>query len=101
MTISESKQALRKIMAQKRDNLAQATKKIYDQWICDSLLDIIQTQTYQRVHTYLPMGSEINLFPLIEELLNQQIQISCPKTLGKRQLEHLILHSLSEVETGK
>lgn len=100
MTISKSKQALRKMMAQKRDNLAQATKKVYDQWICDTLLDIIQTRAYQRVHTYLPMGSEINLFPLIKVLLNQQIQISCPKTLGKRQLEHLILRSLSEVEAG-
>lgn len=101
MKISESKQALRKIMAQKRDNLVPARKKAYDQWICNQLLALVKTNSYQLIHTYLPMGSEIDLSPLIQDLLALNIQITCPKTLGKRKLEHLILRSLNEVETGK
>lgn len=101
MKINESKQALRKIMAQGRDNLAQATKKAYDQWVCTQLLALIKINHYQLIHTYLPMGSEINLDPLIQELLDLKIQITCPKILGKRKLAHLILRNLNEVETGE
>lgn len=101
MTIGESKQALRKTMIQKRDNLNLDLKKAYDQWIAETLLEIIQNRGYQRVHTYLPMGSEIDLFPLITVLIDLGIQITCPKTLGNRKLEHLLLRSLEEIEIGK
>lgn len=101
MTIRESKQALRKQMRLKRDNLDSSAKKQYDQWVCTRLLELIEFQKPQSVHTYLPMGSEINLHPLIQILLDRQIQVTCPQTLGNRQLKHLILHDLNEIESGK
>ncbi|MEM6379524.1 MAG: 5-formyltetrahydrofolate cyclo-ligase [Bacteroidota bacterium] len=99
--IRESKQALRKQMTLKRENLDSNLKKVYDQWICEQLLKIILKQNYQKIHAFLSIGSEINIFPLIKLLLEQQIQVTCPQTLGKRQLRHLVLSSLEAIETGK
>jgi 5-formyltetrahydrofolate cyclo-ligase len=49
---------------------------------------------------YLPMGSEINIKPFIQHLLNQNIKVVSPKTLKNRELQHLELSSLEELENG-
>jgi 5-formyltetrahydrofolate cyclo-ligase len=44
--------------------------------------------------------AEINIFPLIEQLLENKMTVVTPKTLPKRQLKHLVLKSLNELEKG-
>jgi 5-formyltetrahydrofolate cyclo-ligase len=80
--------------------LPKRIKKEYDQWICDSLWQTIKERDSKTVHCYLPMGSEINIIPLIEKLLQEDIMVIMPKTLPNRKLQNLVLTSLDELEKG-
>lgn len=100
MTISDEKKELRKRMLVKRARLPRRIKKEYDQWICNSLFKTIQERSYKTVHCYLPMGTEINITPLIENLLRENIEVITPKTLPKRKLKNLVLTSLDTLEKG-
>ena len=100
MTVINHKKELRKEMLIKRGCLNKTTKAIYDQWICDSFLKIIEDAQFKRIHCYLPMGTEINISPLLAKLLHQKLTIVAPKTLPKSKLQNLVLKSLDEVEKG-
>lgn len=100
MTITEQKKQVRQQMHAKRAELNQSYKKEYDTWICNSLLKTIKENNYQTIHCYLPMGTEIDIFPLIQILLDRKITVVTPRTLPKRKLKHLILKSLDKLEEG-
>ncbi len=100
MTITGQKKALRKEMLARRAELSGLAKAKYDQWICQSLWELIETHAHKTVHCYLPMRREINIFPLIEILLENKIQVVTPKTFPNRKLENLLLRSLNELEKG-
>lgn len=100
MTIIEKKKELRKQMLTERASLDLKIKAQYDQWICEKIWADIVKGSFQFVHCYLPMGSEVNIFPLIEKMLAHGITVVMPKTLPKRQLQHLILHAVDELEKG-
>lgn len=94
------KKELRQEMLAKRDALDATAKAQHDKRICASLAQLVEGRKMKVVHCYLPMGSEINIFPLIEQLLQKGITVVTPKALKKRQLQNLILNSLSELEDG-
>lgn len=71
MTIKNQKASLRKQMLFQRSKLQKQFKQQYDQWICQTLWQIIEEGAMKTVHCYLPMGTEINIFPLIEKLLKK------------------------------
>jgi len=100
MNIGEEKKALRKAMLIKRAQLNALTKEKYDKWVCDELEKLIMDRDCKTVHTYLPMGKEINITPLLAKLLAKNITIITPKTLPKRKLENRILSSLDAIEKG-
>lgn len=87
-------------MISQRAKLPNQIKQKYDDWICESLLEIILKKNLKVIHCFLPMAYEINIFPLIKTLLQNGITVVTPKTLAKRQLEHLVLKSLEELEKG-
>lgn len=96
----QEKQFLRANMLKKRALLHPLKKQAYDKWICNSLAKTISELDAKVVHAYIPMGSEIDITPLIQQLLDNKIIVVAPKTLKNRQLQNLILNSLSELETG-
>ena len=100
MTVTDQKKKLRKQMLFKRAKLPKLAKQKYDEWICNSLWEIIKERNFKTVHCYLPMGKEINITPLIEKMLNENITVITPKTLPKRKLQNLVLTSLDELEKG-
>ncbi|MFT4536229.1 MAG: 5-formyltetrahydrofolate cyclo-ligase [Saprospiraceae bacterium] len=100
MTVTEQKKDLRKQMLIKRAKLPKSAKVQYDQWICDLLLDKIENHDFKTIHCYLPLGDEINIFPLVENLLEKGLTVVTPKTLPKRKLKNLVLKSLNELEKG-
>ena len=100
MGIIDQKKDLRKQMLIKRAKLPKSAKVQYDQWICDALLKTIEENDFKTIHCYLPMGAEINIFPLIEQLLGKGLTIVAPKTLPKRTLKNLVLKSLNQLEKG-
>lgn len=99
-TMKEEKSALRKEMLVQRARLQKEIRKAYNQWICRSLWEVIQRHNYRTVHTYLPMGTEIDITPLITDMLAANMIVVCPKTLPKRQLENLVLKSIDHLEKG-
>jgi 5-formyltetrahydrofolate cyclo-ligase len=96
----QAKKELRTIIQAKRNAIQVASKATYDAQIRESLWKLIEEKNCKAVHLYLPMGSEIDLYPLIQLLLDKQIKVYTPKTLKKRILEHLELVSLDELEDG-
>ncbi len=100
MDTSGRKKELRRQMRQQRAELKPSTKGIYDQWICQVLWEFIEEKGYQTIHCYLPMGHEIDILPLIEKMLDAAKTVITPKTLAKRNLQHLHLNSLAELEEG-
>jgi len=100
MDIILEKKILLAQMLRRRSQLNTEKKADYDQEICRQLEKIIRENNYQTVHAYIPMANEIDISPLLQNLLDQGIQVICPKTLPKRKLENRILHSLSQLETG-
>jgi 5-formyltetrahydrofolate cyclo-ligase len=100
MEIAEQKKQLRKQMHAKRAALDMAKKHQYDEWMCESIWEIISERKYKSVHCYLPMSTEINITPLIQKMLDDGITVVSPKTLPKRKLQNRVLKSLRDVETG-
>ncbi|GGK38741.1 MULTISPECIES: 5-formyltetrahydrofolate cyclo-ligase [Flavobacteriaceae] len=100
MSVIDQKKILRKEMLLKRSKLLNPEKKKYDEWVCHSLWNSIKTHQSKKVHCYLPMGSEIDITPLIDKMLTHGITVVTPKTLPKRRLQHLVLASLNQLEKG-
>lgn len=98
--IIAKKKALRTQQLSQRNALDPEGKKEMDAQFCNVLANEISSRGAQTIHTYLPMGSEINLWPLIQQLLNQNKRVICPKTLKNRTLENRVLHSLQHLENG-
>jgi 5-formyltetrahydrofolate cyclo-ligase len=100
MNIKEQKKALRQQMFLERSKIEPLHKAKYDQFIGEQLVSLILKNGYKVVHAYIPMGQEIDIAPLLQELLHKKITVVCPKTLPARALENRVLTSLNDLETG-
>ena len=85
---------------EQRDNLDSKVKERYDRQICIDLWQIIEDRKCKTIHTYLSMGSEINLYPVIAKALEDGMNVVVPKTLKRGRLIHLKLNSLNELQPG-
>lgn len=63
-------------------------------------MDYIKTHSFSAIHTYLPIGSEVDFYPVIQELLEMNIKVVCPQTENKPVFKNLILTSLDNLEQG-
>ncbi|MCB0480576.1 MAG: 5-formyltetrahydrofolate cyclo-ligase [Flavobacteriales bacterium] len=97
-----AKKELRNKILSLRDALDLNYRKAQSEVICNSirrlLVDLDQSDLI--IHTYLPMGSEVNVYPLITELLKSNFTLLAPKTLKNRMLENRKLTSLNLLEKG-
>jgi 5-formyltetrahydrofolate cyclo-ligase len=100
MDILMQKKELRESMFAKRKTILPDLKTAYDRWVNQELINLIAERNYRVIHAYIPMPGEIDIRPVIRQLLEQQITVVSPKTLPKRRLENRILHSLEELEMG-
>ncbi len=91
---------MRKEMLLRRAAIAPVEKRRYDKWICARLEEIIFERKCKVVHAYLPLRGEINIRPLLENLLAAKIKVVCPKTLPRPKLENRVLKSFDALETG-
>ncbi len=87
-------------MLSTRAAMPAAEKALLDQAICAQLWQWTLDHHPKVVHTYLPMGDEVDVRPFITQALEAGIIMVAPKSLKGRQLQHLILHSLDELEPG-
>ncbi|MBN8679549.1 MAG: 5-formyltetrahydrofolate cyclo-ligase [Chitinophagales bacterium] len=95
-----NKPILRQEMLAARAAMPAAEKNLLDQAICQQLWTWTLEHEPKVVHTYLPMGDEVDVRPFIQQALQAGITIVAPKSLKGRQLENLILRSLDELEPG-
>lgn len=100
MTVVEQKKELRAKMLKSRAEFSKNEKVRYDQQICEKLWQWIEKKGYEKVHCYLPMGTEIDFYPLIQKMLDNYLLVVTPKTLKGRVLQNLILESLTDLKTG-
>lgn len=96
----QQKNDLRKKMLAARAALVPEEKRRYDQRLCEQLWDRVERLKVRVLHTYLPMGDEVNIFPFLEMALEQGLTVVAPKSLKARQMENRVLHSLSDLEAG-
>ena len=98
--IKEEKKQLREVMLAQRDKMPRDLRNTHSEQICHKLWDIIMKNQVKVIHSYLPMGSEVNLTPLLQKALEADIKVVVPKTLKKRQMQNLILSDLKNMEAG-
>jgi 5-formyltetrahydrofolate cyclo-ligase len=96
----EEKVRIRTEMLAKRDALTGAEKAVMDENICNKLKTIIDARRPKVVHSYLPMGTEVDVRPAILYLLEKDITVIMPKVYPKRRMEHLVLKGLDVLEDG-
>jgi 5-formyltetrahydrofolate cyclo-ligase len=100
LNLIKLKSALRKAMLAERDSLDATVKGKMDEKLTQEMIALIKLHRATTIHSYIPMGSEINLIPLLKYLLDAGITVVTPRSLPKRKLQHLILNSLDELEKG-
>lgn len=94
------KQVIREKMFALRAAFPATDKQQHDDFICKKLLQFVEATGTATVHTYLPMGDEVDIFPFIEAMLERGLTVVVPKSLKGRRMENLVLRSLSELEAG-
>ncbi len=96
----EQKSKIRAFMKAQRGAMAMEEKQALDEYIRNRLHRLILEKDYQVIHTYLPMDTEIDLFPLLHQLLEEKRTLVCPQALPKRVMKNWILQSLDQLEEG-
>lgn len=83
-----AKNEMRERMVGQRDARDAQERAVLSALIVDRLRMLIQERKVRVLHSFLPMGSEVDLFPLLESALAQGIEVYAPRTLKSRVLEH-------------
>ncbi len=98
--IKAQKKHLRETILEQRDNLPRQALNAYSEKICAQLWAYILEKNVAVIHSYLTMGSEVNVLPLLHKALENNLTVVVPKTLKKRQMQNLILKDLKDMEAG-
>jgi 5-formyltetrahydrofolate cyclo-ligase len=96
----KEKDSLRKEMKRQRALMLSEEKELLDSAICRRLFFLIQERQARNIHTFLPMQGEINIFPLIQDLLSQGLTLVAPEALARRRMRNWILKGLDQLQDG-
>ncbi len=99
-SIAAAKKIIRENMLEQRNNMTRSERNALSQTICAQLWGLILEKKVQVIHSFLPMGSEVNLLPLLQKALDSGLTVVVPKTLKKRQMQNLVLTDLKHMEPG-
>ncbi|GAB5537920.1 MAG: 5-formyltetrahydrofolate cyclo-ligase [Salibacteraceae bacterium] len=100
MEIEKQKESLRKMMLQRRTALDSVTKGRLDDRIVHQLIELVKARNIRVVHTYLPMGNELDHTSFLRYCLQNDITLITTQTLAKPEMKHLILEDLNDLESG-
>ena len=100
LSILAKKKSIRDDMKRKRDQSSPATLQDYSDKICYRLWKWIEKCEAKVFHSFLPMGTEVNIFPVLEKALENGLTLVVPKTLKGRKMQHLMLTDLKNLEEG-
>jgi 5-formyltetrahydrofolate cyclo-ligase len=81
-----AKEELRRHMRAARDRFADRAAASVD--VCRRLAQQPQLRSARTVHSFLPVGSEVDVLPLLCELLDGGVRIAVPVMVEKRRMVH-------------
>lgn len=96
-----AKKELREEMMSTRDALSKDEKDQHSQVASAKVMQLVTKLKPKVVHTFIPMGSEVDIMPAIAKMLQQEITVVVSRTLENRKLEHLVLTDADNLEDGK
>lgn len=99
-SIKAQKKALRQLMLEQRAALSLEQRKAFSAKICAQLWEIVTQNEVKVIHSYLPMRAEVDVSSFLQKCLENDMKVVAPKTLRKRQMQHLVLKDLSTMEDG-
>lgn len=97
----QPKAEIRQIILEQRATLTSTFVKAESERINTLLWKEIEQRNCSVLHSYLPFRNEVDVFPLLHKAIDNNIRVVAPKTLPKRQLQHLIYKGKGHVSTGK
>ena len=92
------KNELRKKYLKRRDEFNQVEE--YSQKIIQNIKNTFQLGQFQCVGFYMPLQNEVDLRPLIKEMLQLNKKIVLPKVLDKTTMQFFEISDLSDVRTS-
>jgi len=95
-----TKKGIRESILRKRLNLDNEKYVKYSQLIVKKLRDRIKKMSIDSIALYYPINKEVNVLPLIEELLKNQKKVYLPKVFGK-QMKMAKVKSLNRLTKSK
>lgn len=99
-SIVTAKKTIREKMLEQRNKMPRQERNVLSEQICSQLWNIILEKKVRVIHSFLTMGSEVNVLPLLQMALDNGLTVVVPKTLKKRQMQNLLLHDLKHMEPG-
>ncbi|MDF2700112.1 MAG: 5-formyltetrahydrofolate cyclo-ligase [Haloplasmataceae bacterium] len=95
------KKALREQYLNIRNQLDSKEIRLNSNLIIENVKKQFDLNQYNCFAFYMPLGKEVNIKPLIEELLNKNKKIVLPKVLDKTTMEFFPITDLSDVHLSK
>ncbi|MGR6109217.1 5-formyltetrahydrofolate cyclo-ligase, partial [Staphylococcus aureus] len=96
-----AKDALRKMMLSRRDELSEEERAKRSQQACKHASEVMNRLQFQSMMIYVPFRSELDSRPLVEWAWKQGIQVIVPRSLPQdRSLELYKLHAWNELIPG-
>lgn len=86
--IAAEKKALRQRMLELRDGMSLEERRTQSAVIRAELETLMRERDVKVLHSFLPMGSEVELFPLLDNALANGIAVYAPRSLKGRVLEN-------------
>lgn len=84
-----------------RDALGDSLRNEHSAIVCQKLSVLSKKLNARTIHTFIPMGSEVDVMPFIVAEFAKDTTIVAPQTLKARQLKHLRLLSPNDLESGR
>lgn len=98
--ISAEKKALRQRMIALRDSMPAEERSAQSTRIIAQLETVMRERDVKVLHCFLPMGSEVELFPLLDRAVAKGIAVYAPKSLKGRVLENYCYQSQEQLVPG-
>lgn len=98
--IAAKKKVIRKRMMDLRDAMEPVERRAQSERICAEIETLLLEREVRVLHSFLPMGSEVELFPLLDRAVAKGIAVYAPKSLKGRVLENYRYQSQEQLVQG-
>ena len=99
MSVNIQKAALRKYLLEKRDATSAELRNISSEMIHQNLKQISSFTNSQNIACYFPIGSEINTYDIMLDILEQNKNLLLPRIVNDN-LQFYIVSNLEKLEKG-